>query len=158
MFLHCHEGFSASCFTEEHHGSLSRLRHGRSLSRRDVPSLRATSLPPLPVPTTDPTPLEPPIASGLAPRLHLTQEDIRRLRFKPTVGRIRLSEGTPVTVNCSIDIDDILLDLSIQWWKNNAELNMQAVVNDLQTESHGVSTLLSTLRYQKLIIFLGGVC
>ncbi|XP_061083683.1 tyrosine-protein kinase Mer [Conger conger] len=127
--------------TEEHHGSLSRPRVGRS------PSPRPKLFPPPAVDTDDPTPLEPPIASGRAPTLHLTQEDIRGLQFKPTVGQFRLSEGTPVKVNCSIDIEDVLPDLSILWWKNGAELlgNTQAVVNDLQTESQGVTTLLSTL-------------
>ncbi|KAJ8359826.1 hypothetical protein SKAU_G00163510 [Synaphobranchus kaupii] len=138
--------------TEEHHGSLSRLRAGRPPHRRDVPSLRPTVLPPLAVPATDPAPLEPPIVAGRALVVHLTQEDIQRLQFKPTVGRIRLSEGTEVKVNCSIDIHDILLDLTILWWKNGVELveNVQAVVNELQTVGQGVITLLSTLSIKRV--------
>ncbi|XP_064174211.1 tyrosine-protein kinase Mer [Anguilla rostrata] len=133
---------------EEHDGS---LRSGHLPSRRDVRSLRPTDLLPLAVPTTDPAPVEPPIASGRAPKVHLTQEDIRRLQFKPTVGRILLSEGMEVKVNCSIDIHNVQLDLAILWWKNGRELaqNQQAV-NDLQTESQGVITLLSTLSIKRV--------
>ncbi|KAJ8248250.1 hypothetical protein GJAV_G00240010 [Gymnothorax javanicus] len=129
--------------TGENHGSLSRLHARHSLLRRDVPSVPL----PLTAPTSEPTRLEPPIASGRAPMVYLSQEDIGRLRFKPTAGRILLSEGSEVMVNCSIDVQDILLDLTILWWKNGMELmdNPQAIVNELQTIGQEAVTLLSTL-------------
>lgn len=69
-------------------------------------------------------------------------------RFKPTVGSVPLSEGHEAKFNCSIDIPDANLDLTVLWWKNNMELagNLQVVINELQTVTHGVMTLLSTVR------------
>uniref|UniRef100_A0A8C7GTH5 receptor protein-tyrosine kinase n=1 Tax=Oncorhynchus kisutch TaxID=8019 RepID=A0A8C7GTH5_ONCKI len=82
-----------------------------------------------------------------APRVHLSQDDIRKLRFKSTVGSVHLSEGHEAKFNCSIDIPDANLDLTVLWWKNNMELaeNLQVVINELQTVTHGVMTLLSTV-------------
>ncbi|XP_066553448.1 tyrosine-protein kinase Mer [Amia ocellicauda] len=93
--------------------------------------------------TQPPPTLEPPVVTERAPKVHLNQEDIKRLRFKPTVGEIQASEGTEVKVNCSIDIHSVLLDLHIQWWKDGVELagSQQAMLNDLQTTDKGVSTL-----------------
>ncbi|KAJ8418039.1 hypothetical protein AAFF_G00137480 [Aldrovandia affinis] len=124
----------------EDDGSLPGMRSGRR-----VRSLQPTGLPTPVNPTS--TPVEPPIVSVRAHKVHLNKEDIQKLRFKPTVGRIHLSEGMRVKFNCSIDIHDVSLDLTILWWKNGVELagNLQAVVNELQTMGHGVVTLLSTL-------------
>uniref|UniRef100_A0A8C7S655 receptor protein-tyrosine kinase n=1 Tax=Oncorhynchus mykiss TaxID=8022 RepID=A0A8C7S655_ONCMY len=68
-------------------------------------------------------------------------------RFKSTVGSVHLSEGHEAKFNCSIDIPDANLDLTVLWWKNNMELaeNLQVVINELQTVTHGVMTLLSTV-------------
>uniref|UniRef100_A0A8C2L2L7 receptor protein-tyrosine kinase n=1 Tax=Cyprinus carpio TaxID=7962 RepID=A0A8C2L2L7_CYPCA len=38
--------------------------------------------------------------------VHLSPEEIQKLRFKPTVGTIQRSEGAEVRFNCSIDIND----------------------------------------------------
>uniref|UniRef100_A0A673XK50 receptor protein-tyrosine kinase n=1 Tax=Salmo trutta TaxID=8032 RepID=A0A673XK50_SALTR len=87
------------------------------------------------------------IVPAHAPRVHLSQDDIRNLRFKPTVGSLHLSEGHEAKFNCSIDVPDANLDLTVLWWKNNMELaeNLQVVINELQTVTHGVMTLLSTV-------------
>ena len=81
-------------------------------------------------------------------RLHLSQEEINQLRFKPTMGSgsIKLSEGREAKFNCSIDLP-VQLDLNIVWLKNNMDLaaNMQVVINELQTTNDGVTTLLSTV-------------
>uniref|UniRef100_A0A8C4ZLX2 receptor protein-tyrosine kinase n=1 Tax=Gadus morhua TaxID=8049 RepID=A0A8C4ZLX2_GADMO len=88
------------------------------------------------------------IAKKSAMRLHLSQEDIKQLQFKPTMGSgfIKLSEGREAKFNCSIDLP-VQLDLNIVWLKNNEDLaaNMQVVINELQTTNDGVTTLLSTV-------------
>lgn len=79
---------------------------------------------------------------------HFIQLNLIPSRFKPTVGSVHLSEGHEAKFNCSIDIPDANLDLTVLWWKNNMELagNLQVVINELQTVTHGVMTLLSTVR------------
>uniref|UniRef100_A0A8C1Q0F8 receptor protein-tyrosine kinase n=1 Tax=Cyprinus carpio TaxID=7962 RepID=A0A8C1Q0F8_CYPCA len=57
-----------------------------------------------------------------APSVHLSQEEIQKLRFKPTVGTIQRSEGAEVRFNCSIDINDISQDLNILWFRNGKEI------------------------------------
>ncbi|MGH0167760.1 UNVERIFIED_CONTAM: hypothetical protein FKN15_053184 [Acipenser sinensis] len=87
------------------------------------------------------------IVSRKVPKVHLKQEDIERLKFKPTVGNIHLSEGMEVNFNCSIDVYDVSLDLYIQWWKDGQELvvSQQTRLNYLQATDKGVLTTLSTL-------------
>lgn len=82
-------------------------------------------------------------------RVYLSPEQLRRLRFKPTVGIIQLSEGHEAKFNCSIDIPDARLEPTIIWVKNGQDLagNIQVVINELQTVTDGVITLLSTVRY-----------
>ncbi|XP_077073551.1 tyrosine-protein kinase Mer [Siphateles boraxobius] len=67
---------------------------------------------------------EPLIVPGRASSVHLSQEEIQKLRFKPTVGKIQRSEGTEVTFNCSIDINDVsqAQDLNILWFRNGKEI------------------------------------
>lgn len=86
------------------------------------------------------------------PRYYLTPDQLRRLHFKPTVGIIQLSEGHEVKFNCSIDIPDTRLEATIAWVKNGQDLagNNQVVINELQTITDGVATLLSTVRYVTL--------
>ncbi|XP_033873266.3 tyrosine-protein kinase Mer-like isoform X1 [Acipenser ruthenus] len=93
------------------------------------------------------TTIKPLIVSGKVPKVHLKQEDIERLKFKPTVGNIHLSEGMEVNFNCSIDVYDVSLDLYIQWWKDGQELvvSQQTRLNYLQAMDKGVLTTLSTL-------------
>nr|XP_055026357.1 tyrosine-protein kinase Mer [Misgurnus anguillicaudatus] len=85
---------------------------------------------------------EPLVVPARAPSVHLTQEEIQRLRFKPTVGTIQRSEGAEVKFNCSIDINDVSQDLSILWFKNGKE-----ILNGMQTEVYmlGTVTMLSTV-------------
>lgn len=94
--------------------------------------------------------LEPLVVPGRVPSVHLSQEEIRRLRFKPTVGTIRRSEGSEVMFNCSIDLTDMGQDLSILWLKDGKE-----IFDGTQTAvySHGTVILMSTIRFeiQKLI-------
>uniref|UniRef100_A0A9J8BMJ7 receptor protein-tyrosine kinase n=1 Tax=Cyprinus carpio carpio TaxID=630221 RepID=A0A9J8BMJ7_CYPCA len=77
-----------------------------------------------------------------APSVHLSQEEIQKLRFKPTVGTIQRSEGAEVRFNCSIDINDISQDLNILWFRNGKEIpdGMQTAVY-----TQGTVTLLSTI-------------
>uniref|UniRef100_A0A6Q2ZIU9 receptor protein-tyrosine kinase n=1 Tax=Esox lucius TaxID=8010 RepID=A0A6Q2ZIU9_ESOLU len=104
-----------------------------------------------PEPTAPPEPL---IAGAHASRIHLSRDDIRKLRlpFRPTVGTIHLSEGHEAKFNCSIDVPEAHLDLIVLWWKNNMELsgNHQVVINELQTTSNGVMTLLSTVSLSRV--------
>ncbi|KAK2852951.1 hypothetical protein Q7C36_008152 [Tachysurus vachellii] len=76
------------------------------------------------------------------PSVHLSQEEIQRLRFKPTVGTIQCSEGSEVTFNCSIDLTDMGQDLSILWFKDGREIydGTQTTVS-----SHGTVILLSKI-------------
>lgn len=80
-------------------------------------------------------------------RVYLSQDQLRRLHFKPTIGSIQLSEGHEAKFNCSIDIPDARLEPTILWVKNGADLagNTQVVINELQTVTDGVITLLSTV-------------
>lgn len=86
------------------------------------------------------------------PRYYLTPDQLRGLHFKPTVGLIQLSEGHEAKFNCSIDIPDARQEAAIAWVKNGQELagNNQVVINELQTITDGVATLLSTVRYVRL--------
>nr|XP_015218473.1 PREDICTED: tyrosine-protein kinase Mer [Lepisosteus oculatus] len=90
---------------------------------------------------------ESPVVQKKVSNVHLKPEDIEKLKFKPTVGNVHLSEGTEVKINCSIEVHDISPNLHIQWWKDGEELSgsQQAVLNDLQTTDKEVSTILSTL-------------
>ncbi|KAJ3610195.1 hypothetical protein NHX12_022289 [Muraenolepis orangiensis] len=88
------------------------------------------------------------VAKKSAMKLGLSQDDIRQLRFKPTMGSglIELSEGHEAKFNCSIDLPG-QLEPNIVWLKNGMDLaaNMQVVINELQTTNDGVTTLLSTV-------------
>lgn len=81
-------------------------------------------------------------------RVYLTPDQFRRLHFKPTVGTIQLSEGHEMTFNCSMDIPDAKLDYTIVWTKNGQDLEKHKLdaINDLQTITDGVTSLLSTVR------------
>ncbi|XP_041714976.1 tyrosine-protein kinase Mer [Coregonus clupeaformis] len=128
----------------EHHGSPYVYRVSGGLGRGSVsprmPGRQGRS----PQPTVPPETL---IIPAHAPRVQLSQNDIRKLRFKPTVGSVHLSEGHEAKFNCSIDVPDANLDLTVLWRKNNMELaeNLQVVINELQTVTHGIMTLLSTV-------------
>lgn len=91
---------------------------------------------------------EPLVIPGRISRVYLSPDQLRRLHFKPTIGTIQLSEGHEAKFNCSIDIPDARLEPTIIWVKNGQELaaNLQVVVNELQTITDGVTTLLSTVR------------
>lgn len=82
-----------------------------------------------------------------ASHVHLTPDELKRLHFKPTVGSIQLSEGHVAKFNCSIDIPDARVDPTIIWVKNGQDLagNVHVVMNELQTITDGVITLLSTV-------------
>nr|XP_046257937.1 tyrosine-protein kinase Mer [Scatophagus argus] len=90
---------------------------------------------------------EPPVIAAHVPRVDLNPDQLRRLHFKPTIGTIRLSEGHEVKFNCSINIPNVRLEPTIMWVKNGQDLarNAQLVVNELQTTTDGVMTLLSTV-------------
>ncbi|KAL7877286.1 hypothetical protein SRHO_G00039290 [Serrasalmus rhombeus] len=85
---------------------------------------------------------EPLVVAGRAQGVHLSHEEIRRLRFRPTVGTIRLAEGTECKFNCSIDYRDIGQELSIMWYKDGREIpdGLQAAVYN-----QGNVTLLSSI-------------
>uniref|UniRef100_A0A8B9HCP0 receptor protein-tyrosine kinase n=1 Tax=Astyanax mexicanus TaxID=7994 RepID=A0A8B9HCP0_ASTMX len=85
---------------------------------------------------------EPVVVPGRAPSVHLSQEEIRRLRFKPTVGTIRLSEGSEVKFNCSIDYRDLGQELSILWFKDGREIPDGMLA---EVYNQGTVTLLSTI-------------
>ncbi|XP_062375779.1 tyrosine-protein kinase Mer [Sardina pilchardus] len=91
---------------------------------------------------------EPLIVPGRAASVHLSPDKIKLLRFKPTVGTINLSEGSDVTLNCSIDVTGLgKPDLTIIWIKNGQE-----VPYGLQTDLHidGQFSLLSKMRISKV--------
>ncbi|KAM8739208.1 tyrosine-protein kinase Mer [Acanthopagrus schlegelii] len=90
---------------------------------------------------------EPLVIPVRVPRYYLTPDQLRRLHFKPTVGIIQLSEGHEAKFNCSIDIPDSRLEATVAWVKNGQDLagNNQVVINELQTITDGVATLLSTV-------------
>ncbi|XP_056617127.1 tyrosine-protein kinase Mer [Triplophysa dalaica] len=85
---------------------------------------------------------EPLLVPVRAPSVHLSQEEIQMLRFKPTTGSIQLSEGKEVKFNCSIDIKVGRRELYILWFKNGKEIpdGMQTAVYTQHTV-----TLLSTI-------------
>uniref|UniRef100_A0A669EIJ8 receptor protein-tyrosine kinase n=1 Tax=Oreochromis niloticus TaxID=8128 RepID=A0A669EIJ8_ORENI len=90
---------------------------------------------------------EPLVIPRAVSRMYLSPEELRKLRFKPTVGTIQLSEGHEAKLNCSIDIPDTRLEPTILWVKDSKELlpNIHVVMNELQSITDGVSTLLSTV-------------
>ncbi|KAM9344950.1 tyrosine-protein kinase Mer [Symphorus nematophorus] len=90
---------------------------------------------------------EPLVVPAHVSRLYLSPDQLRRLHFKPTIGSIQLSEGHEAKFNCSIDIPDARLEPTIAWVKNGQDLagNIQVVINELQTVTDGVTTLLSTV-------------
>ncbi|XP_076018858.1 tyrosine-protein kinase Mer [Genypterus blacodes] len=92
------------------------------------------------------------VIAGQASKLYLSPDDLRRLHFKPTIGIIPLSEGHEAKFNCSIDIPDARLEPTIIWVKNRQDLagNMQVVINELQTITDGVTTLLSTVSIRRV--------
>lgn len=53
-----------------------------------------------------------------------------------------------MTFNCSMDIPDARLDYTIVWTKNGQDLEKHKLdaINDLQTITDGVTSLLSTVR------------
>ncbi|XP_041645793.1 tyrosine-protein kinase Mer [Cheilinus undulatus] len=95
---------------------------------------------------------EPLVIPAHVSRLYLSPDQLRQLRFKPTVGTIQLSEGHEAKFNCSIDIPDTRLEPTIMWVKNGLDLaaNMQVVINELQTITDGVTTLLSTVNINRV--------
>ncbi|TDH01130.1 hypothetical protein EPR50_G00177070 [Perca flavescens] len=90
---------------------------------------------------------EPLVKPARVSRVYLSPDQLRRLHFKPTLGSIQLSEGHEAKFNCSINIPDARLEPTIIWVKNGQDLagNTQVVINDLQTITDGVITLLSTV-------------
>ncbi|XP_062851926.1 tyrosine-protein kinase Mer isoform X3 [Trichomycterus rosablanca] len=62
------------------------------------------------------------VVPARVPSVHLSQEEILKLRFKPTVGSIQRSEGAEVKFNCSIDLSDVRQDVSILWFKDGKEI------------------------------------
>ncbi|XP_064788962.1 tyrosine-protein kinase Mer-like [Oncorhynchus masou masou] len=137
---------SSCSHTAEHHGSpyVYRVSGGAGRGRGTV----SPSMPGRQVCSTQPTvPPETLIIPARSTKIHLSQDDIKKLRFKPTVGSVHLSEGHDAKLNCSIEVPDNHLDLTVLWWKNTMELaeNLQVVINELQTVTHGVMTLLSTV-------------
>ncbi|XP_068580867.1 tyrosine-protein kinase Mer [Cebidichthys violaceus] len=90
---------------------------------------------------------EPLVIPGRIARVYLSADQLRRLHFKPTIGSIQLSEGHEAKFNCSIDIPDARLEPTILWMKNGQDLaaNTQVVINELQTVTDVVITLLSTV-------------
>lgn len=94
--------------------------------------------------------MEPLVVPGRFPSVHLSQEEIQRLRFKPTVGTLQCSEGSEVTFNCSIDLTDMGQDLSILWFKDGKE-----IYDGTQTSvsSHGSVILLSKIR-SEFVLFI----
>ncbi|KAM4607959.1 tyrosine-protein kinase Mer [Polymixia lowei] len=92
------------------------------------------------------------IAPDYVMKVHLSQEDIKQLQFKPTIGSIQLSEGHEAKFNCSIDIPDARLEPTIIWVRNNMDLaaNMQVMINELHTTTDGVTTLVSTVSINRV--------
>uniref|UniRef100_A0A665WKZ7 receptor protein-tyrosine kinase n=1 Tax=Echeneis naucrates TaxID=173247 RepID=A0A665WKZ7_ECHNA len=78
------------------------------------------------------------------PRFYLTPDQLTQLHFKPTIGSIQLSEGHEARFNCSIEIPDTRVETIISWERNGQDLaaNSQVVINELQTITDGVTTLL----------------
>ncbi|XP_045926411.1 tyrosine-protein kinase Mer [Micropterus dolomieu] len=90
---------------------------------------------------------EPHLIAGRVSRVYLSPDQLKQLNFKPTVGTILLSEGHEAKFNCSINIPDARLEPTIIWVRNGQELagNLQVVINELQTITDGIITLLSTV-------------
>ncbi|KAM9477990.1 tyrosine-protein kinase Mer [Clarias gariepinus] len=91
--------------------------------------------------------LEPLVVPGRVPSVHLSQEEIQRLRFKPTVGTINCSEGSDIKFNCSIDLTDMGQELSILWFKDEREIS---VGTQTTVYSHGTLILLSIISIQNI--------
>lgn len=85
------------------------------------------------------------VVPGRMPGVHLSQEEIQGLRFKPTIGTIQCSEGSEIMFNCSIDLTDKGHDLNILWFKDGKE-----IFDGTQTSvySHGTVILLSIIRFE----------
>ncbi|GAA6213929.1 tyrosine-protein kinase Mer-like [Lates japonicus] len=94
-----------------------------------------------------PTRTSGPVIPGHVSRVYLSPDQLRQLHFKPTIGSIQLSEGHEAKFNCSIDIPDARVEPTITWVKNGLDLapNGQVLINDLQTDTDRVTTLLSAV-------------
>uniref|UniRef100_A0AAY4E0C9 receptor protein-tyrosine kinase n=1 Tax=Denticeps clupeoides TaxID=299321 RepID=A0AAY4E0C9_9TELE len=94
------------------HGSSSDSHAGRPIRYGRHGQSRRTTLAP-----------EPLVVPARVSSVQLSPEEVRQLRFKPTAGIIRRSEGMEVRFNCSIDVSDTLKqDLNILWLKNGNEM------------------------------------
>ncbi|XP_028844372.1 tyrosine-protein kinase Mer isoform X2 [Denticeps clupeoides] len=114
------------------HGSSSDSHAGRPIRYGRHGQSRRTTLAP-----------EPLVVPARVSSVQLSPEEVRQLRFKPTAGIIRRSEGMEVRFNCSIDVSDTLKqDLNILWLKNGNEMP-----GNFQTDLYivGKLTLLSTV-------------
>uniref|UniRef100_A0A669CKS5 receptor protein-tyrosine kinase n=1 Tax=Oreochromis niloticus TaxID=8128 RepID=A0A669CKS5_ORENI len=60
--------------------------------------------------------------------MYLSPEELRKLRFKPTVGTIQLSEGHEAKLNCSIDIPDTRLEPTILWVKDSTQTDVSLCI------------------------------
>ncbi|XP_056148384.1 tyrosine-protein kinase Mer [Lampris incognitus] len=108
-------------------------------SGRHLPGRRSRSL----------APTEASVEADHAPEVFLSRDDIQKLRFKPTVGTIHLSEGHRAVFNCSIDIPNTGFEPMIVWVKDGADMaaNLQVMINDIQASRDGITTtLISTVR------------
>ncbi|XP_062286287.1 tyrosine-protein kinase Mer isoform X1 [Scomber scombrus] len=99
-----------------------------------------------------PTRTSQPIEIPWKPRTYRNLDMVRQLRFKPTIGSIQLSVGHEAKFNCSIDIPDTRLEPTIVWVKNSEDLasNTQVLINELQTITDGVTTLLSSVSIEQV--------
>ncbi|XP_039594468.1 tyrosine-protein kinase Mer [Polypterus senegalus] len=79
------------------------------------------------------------------PKITMDTDENQRLTFKPTVGKIHISEGTEIRFNCSIELYEVNHHLNIEWIKDGQEINgSKMVMKDLQATDKGVSTIVST--------------
>nr|XP_057914441.1 tyrosine-protein kinase Mer [Doryrhamphus excisus]XP_057914442.1 tyrosine-protein kinase Mer [Doryrhamphus excisus]XP_057914443.1 tyrosine-protein kinase Mer [Doryrhamphus excisus] len=90
---------------------------------------------------------EPLVVQDHASKAYLSPDELKRLNFRTTTDSLELSEGHEAKFSCSIDIPDTRLEPTILWMKNGQDLagNMQVMINELQTITDSVTTLLSTV-------------
>ncbi|XP_061766470.1 tyrosine-protein kinase Mer isoform X1 [Nerophis ophidion] len=80
-----------------------------------------------------------------ASKAYLSPDELKRLHFRTNTDSLELSEGHEAKFSCSIDIPDTTLEPTIFWKKNGQDLaeNMQVMINELQTITDRVTTLIS---------------
>ncbi|XP_051880588.1 tyrosine-protein kinase Mer isoform X2 [Pristis pectinata] len=78
----------------------------------------------------------------------------KKIQFKPAAARITISQGNPVSFNCSIAVPGYQQDLRIKWLKNDKHLidgDRCSFKGISFSDSEGTSTIMSSCRIENVV-------